>query len=748
MSIYRHLRVFLGVLIFFSGVVHADSYLSLEGHLGEEELEESLESLSKVVSADTDRMIIRVSSVSGDLRQVLVLAKRIYQLKRERELAVTVYIEDNAVGPAAIIPFLADELLVSHFVSWGDIPLDSDISIPTNILRSRVESLVSRDHPQRALLMLMVQAMVDPEVIVVNDGGWRRGAEEEVANVQVVSPKTETLVVNQNQIRELRLAAEVLSAEEFKERYQTLDIKEEKGPSDGDDELFEALSGQLEVRLKEHIQFDKLGPNSIGRIVIDDRTSGITQATWIYVRAALEHYQKEKPAFIILELNTPGGEVFSSQKISDALKEMDTQYGVPVVAFVNNWAISAGAMLAYSCRFIGIVKDASMGAAEPVFAADGKMKSAPEKVNSALRADFGNRASFFDRDPKIAEAMVDKDIILVRRHGRILKLNSEEQIRKSGIEPDEIITTEGKLLTLNAEQQIEYGVADFMVLPTRLTPISDAEESAGSWPAEKSLLFSHPFFKQIPDSTIITYQMDWKTRFFSILAHPAVASLLFLGMLLGFYVEINSPGFGFPGSLALICMFLIVLSSFSLQAVGWLEFIFLIAGLLMILIDIMVIPTFGILGISGAILCLMGLFGLMLPGIREVSFDLDSQTLNAAGEFVLLRFVWLCGALLAAIVLIVLLAKYVMPTFTAYSRLILKGDEQEAAEGFVAGPTEKELPKIGTSGIVEATLRPAGKVVIDDSLYDAVSIGNFIEKGSSIVVVRVEAGKLIVDVKE
>ena len=110
----------------------------------------------------------------------------------------------------------------------------------------------------------------------------------------------------------------------------------------------------------------------------------------------MDHFKETKPIFVILELNTPGGEVFAAQNISDALKELDTQYQIPVVCFINNWAISAGAMLAYSCRYITVVKDASMGAAAPVIASEtGEMKEASEKINSALRTDFANRAAFF-----------------------------------------------------------------------------------------------------------------------------------------------------------------------------------------------------------------------------------------------------------------------------------------------------------------------------------------------------------------
>ncbi len=142
-------------------------------------------------------------------------------------------------------------------------------------------------------------------------------------------------------------------------------------------------------KLRQHILYSANGVNTIGHLVIDDHTGGINQGTWLYIKNALESYKKTKPIFIILELNTPGGEVYPAQQISDALKNFDIQYDIPVVCFINNWAISAGAMLAYSCRFIVATKDASMGAAEPLILGEhSQTLPASEKINSALRADF------------------------------------------------------------------------------------------------------------------------------------------------------------------------------------------------------------------------------------------------------------------------------------------------------------------------------------------------------------------------
>ncbi len=490
----------------------------------------------------------------------------------------------------------------------------------------------------------------------------------------------------------------------------------------------------------EHILFNKEQPNRVGYIRVDDREGEISQSTYLYIKSALEYYKVNKPIFIVLELNTPGGEVFPAMKISDALKEMDSQYNIPIVTVINNWAISAGAMLAYSSRYITTVKDGVMGAAEPVTVKDGQMQSASEKVNSAFRTDFANRAEFYHRNPLIAEKMVDKSSILVIRAGTITKLNLENEILPS----DVMISGKDKLLTLNSEQMLKYKVADLVMEPEKFDLITPAERAEGSWPAAKSLLFRQPFFKDIPHVTIHEFQPDWKTRFFMILAHPLVASLLFFGLMMGFYIEMNTPGFGVAGSLSAICLTLIVLSSFAQEIAGSLEVILMMLGALILVVDFVFLPTFGILGIFGTLMFLMGLFAIMLPGVASFDYEVDTQTVNAAGEIVLDRLTWYLGTFVVTVVSSLFLSRYITPSTRFLKRFVLVGDEQMTDEGYTAGIDQSTVPPVGTEGEVVSTLRPSGKVIFNDRLYDVISEGSFIEKGTKVIVIRTENGNIIV----
>src|SRR5262249_43716725 len=150
---------------------------------------------------------------------------------------------------------------------------------------------------------------------------------------------------------------------------------------------------------------------------------------------------------------------------------------------------------------------------------------------------------------------------------------------------------------------------------------------------------------------------------------PLVSSLLFMGMIIGAYIEMNAPGATLPGFVAGTCLFLIILSSFSLEIADWLELILLLTGLILILAELLVVPTFGLLGILGIILFFVGLFGMLLPSLGSVQFEYDTKTLNAAGQYFLERLAWLCGSLILSIIVIAILARTVLPSFQTFNRL-------------------------------------------------------------------------------
>jgi membrane-bound serine protease (ClpP class) len=121
---------------------------------------------------------------------------------------------------------------------------------------------------------------------------------------------------------------------------------------------------------------------------------------------------------IVLDVNSPGGLVDAAFEIRDALFSARE----PVIAYVQR-AYSAAALISLSADRIIMAPGASIGAAEPI--------PATAKLISGLRGEFESTAERNHRDPKIAAAMVDKNVDLpeYKRSGAILTLNTEDAVR-------------------------------------------------------------------------------------------------------------------------------------------------------------------------------------------------------------------------------------------------------------------------------------------------------------------------------
>ena len=125
-----------------------------------------------------------------------------------------------------------------------------------------------------------------------------------------------------------------------------------------------------------------------------------------------------------LDIDTPGGRIDAAERIADAVRNAR----IPVYAFVNPRAYSAGALIAISTNGIYMRPGAVIGAATPV---DGQGTKASEKMVSAMRAEFRSMAEQRGLDPKLAEAMVDENVEIpgVVKKGQLLTLSTGEAVR-------------------------------------------------------------------------------------------------------------------------------------------------------------------------------------------------------------------------------------------------------------------------------------------------------------------------------
>jgi membrane-bound ClpP family serine protease len=657
--------------------------ITLQGEISKADCDEAEEILRAV--PEGEHVDIVLSSSDGDLHAVWHLARTMARLRQDRRLHYTAHLVDHVLGPLALLPFPCQTIVTTPIVSWGAIGVHVKEPLPIPLLQAEIRAMVP----------------ADPALF------------------------EDRLAIGMTMLGTAEQNGEVMTQHELN-HHPSISVGSDMSLADvpRPDESEETALSHL-----------RLAPNSIvGRIVINDRKQGINEATWIYVKAAIDRFKQTKPACVILELNTPGGEVFAAQRISNALRSLDTKDGIPVIAYVNNWAISAGAMLAYSCRYIVVAPDASMGAATPVVQTQEGMEVAPEKVNSALRTDFANRAAFFGRNADIARAMVDPDIILVRRGGRIIALSSEDEIRKGALVHDELISAKGKLLTLTAEQMRDLGVADWVI--SKEVAEAPDEEMAEGESLSRTVFRDIPPLAAVPGVRVETFHMDMKTNVVAFLASPAVSSLLVFVAFVCFYIEMTAPGVTLPGIIGGVSVVLLLLGSFAQETVTWFEPLCIVAGVIIIGIELIAFPTMGALLILGGVLMFVGVIGIVVPGIGSVRFE--GASINAAGEYVLYRLAWISGAFLAALGLIVLLSRRLSLKILRLSGMIL---EQPTHVAPVAGLNID----VGDRAIVAASLRPAGKIEFHGIRIDAVSEGSYIESGTRVRVVSVRGGTVVVE---
>jgi membrane-bound serine protease (ClpP class) len=216
------------------------------------------------------------------------------------------------------------------------------------------------------------------------------------------------------------------------------------------------------------------------------------------------------------------------------------------------------------------------------------------------------------------------------------------------------------------------------------------------------------------------------------LINPYLQSILIMLMIGGIYFEFQTPGIGFALVVSIIAALLYFSPLFIEGIASHWELALFIVGLLLIGLEIFALPGFGVAGITGIILVVLG---ITLAMVDNIVFEWNWAYGLAA------VFKSLCMVVVSAVTalgLSIWAGQYFFGN-NALSRIMLK-TEQKSAEGYVSFDDLSNL--VGVIGIARSVLRPAGKVDIDGKLFDAVSEIGFINAGETVKIIRFETGQL------
>ena len=260
-----------------------------------------------------------------------------------------------------------------------------------------------------------------------------------------------------------------------------------------------------------------------------------------YTKLMLEEVEKKDYDMIIIEMDTYGGALNDADDIRTRILDFDK----PIYSWINKDAASAGALISIACDSIYMSSGASIGAAT-VVTADGS--AAPDKYQSYMRSIMRSTAEAKNRDPNIAEAMVDQDV----------KIDSLSQ--------------EGKVITFSTSEAIKNGFCE--------AEINSIDE-----------LMNHLNYDNYE---INKFELSSTENIIAFFLNPMISSVLILIILGGIYFELQTPGVGFPIMAAIIAGIL-YLTPYYLNglAENW-EILMFLVGIILIGIEIFIIPGFGI----------------------------------------------------------------------------------------------------------------------------------------------------------
>ncbi|MBM3252867.1 MAG: nodulation protein NfeD [Candidatus Omnitrophica bacterium] len=432
-----------------------------------------------------------------------------------------------------------------------------------------------------------------------------------------------------------------------------------------------------------------------------------------FVKRILAESKQEEIKIYIFEIDTFGGRVDAALEICKSIKELKDNV---TIAYISGEAWSAGALISLACKDIIMAPGSSIGSAEPRLNMFGSAENATdEKTISAIRAKFKSIAEENNHPQNIAQGMVDKDIELKLVEIKQTKetLTTEEfeelkhKLKKNEFKEIRTVKQKGKLLNLSAKDAKELNLAKEII-------------------EDRNALLKFYNLEGIP---IKESHPNWSEILVRFITNPIVSSLLLTLGFLGMIFELKIPGWGLTGTIALICLALFFWGHYLIGLANWIEILIFIAGIILLLAEIFLIPGFGIIGALGITLILLGAFLSLIKHPFQIPKTDIVQALYI-----------LTYSLIATFVFTLLIMKF-FPHTGIWKKVVLATSEKTQS-GYTSA---KDLSKyLGRHGKTISILRPSGRAIFGNEILDVITEGDFIDQDKEIQVVSIEGNRIIV----
>ncbi|MGD9648802.1 MAG: nodulation protein NfeD [Pirellulales bacterium] len=423
----------------------------------------------------------------------------------------------------------------------------------------------------------------------------------------------------------------------------------------------------------------------------------------------------------IIYIDSPGGAPIASLSLAQhiaGLKSTERR----TVAYVAKEARADAAFIAMGCDQIVVGPDAKIGGGWQ------DINPASAEVDS-LTTSLVDLAERKGRSPALVAALVNPQLVVHRYTrsdtGAVDYLTAEEANERNLQEPDagpqwargEQVTVDGEPMMISAGQATELGLAR--------TVVDDPEELRELYGLEKAPRVVGP---------------GWVDSLIAVLSSDAVGWLLLLLGAGGLYIEAQSPGIGIGIFMSGVCFLLFFWAHWLGGTANWLEIVLFLAGVACVLIEVFVLPGFGIFGLGGGLLIVASLVLASQTFVLPRDDYEVSQLMHSFGV--------LSGAVVGFVGAAIFVRRF-LPNTPGLRHMILESPsaaELAEVERREALATFDHL--LGQRGKTITPLTPAGKVRIGQQLVDVLAEGSFIPTGTQVRVIEVLGPRVVVRIDE
>lgn len=419
--------------------------------------------------------------------------------------------------------------------------------------------------------------------------------------------------------------------------------------------------------------------NIVLRVVIDDE---ITDATTMVIVDAVEKANREGRAAIILELNTPGGEVGATFDIMDTIENSP----IPVIGYVapiGASAFSGGTYILMATHVAAMAPGAAIGSGQPVTSTGEPITDS--KYINALIAEMVGAARVHNRNETAARLFIEENLNLIT-----------DEALASGVIEIAPSNYQDLLLQLETRILVRYSDNWRVYHDNEYDEVTDPN-AFESWD-----------FNGLSHATTQNFKPGLLIQILDLLSDPNLAYLLLLIGVWALILGLQTPGFGaeIVGSVSLV----LGLVGVGVIGLSLASFLLFVLGALLLILE---------LKFHTAVLTAGGTLCLILGSLFIIpsNWMLTQEALNSI--------------------------RYGLFAITGTIAVIFSFGIYKASQ---ARRRPTILSFVGKTGIAASDIDPEGKVKFQGALWKAELVrGNFIQKGDPVEIIGVEGLKLLVE---